>query len=288
MSGILSAKLLEKMSEGIVKDWLSEFLPGIISLIICVILSLVLYWIGSHIIRHFRRVVRKALEYKNAETGVIQFSDAIIKLVGYTVIIFLICRLFGVQSATFAAAIASLGVAVGLALQGSFANFAGGVLILVLKPFVVGDFIHEDTHGNEGTVKEISIFYTKLLTYDGRTVILPNGVLANSSMINVTNAGKRMMDLEFGISYEDDIQKARQIIQNVLDQDENILHEEDSFIFVKDLADSAVVMGVRAWVPSPEYWKTVWRTRELVKIAFDEAGISIPFPQVVVNKKRKH
>ena len=287
MSGIISYKLLENMGDGMVKDWLSEFLPEVLAFFWCILLSLVVYWLGSKLIKHFRRIVRKALELKGTEIGVMQFLDAIIKIIGYTAMIFLICRLFGVQSATFAAAIASLGVAVGLALQGSFANFAGGFLILVLKPFVVGDFIHEDTHGNEGTVTEISVFYTKLLTYDGRTVVLPNGVLANSSMTNLTMAGKRMMDLEFGISYEDDIKKAREIIQNVVDVDEKVLHEEEVLIYVKELADSAVVMGLRAWVPTSDYWKTMWRTRENVKIAFDEAGITIPFPQVTVHKKRK-
>ncbi len=286
MSNIISSKLLENMGDGLIKDWLSEFLPGVFGFFWCVVLSLLVYWIGVKLIGHFRRIVKKALTLKGAELGVIQFSDAILKIIGYTAVIFLICRLFGVQSATFAAAIASLGVAVGLALQGSFANFAGGFLILVLKPFVVGDYIHEDTHGNEGTVTEISIFYTKLLTYDGRTVVLPNGVLANSSMINFTTGGERMMDLEFSIAYEDDIKKAKEIIQNVIDADVAVIPGREVLIFVKELDDSAVIIGTRVWVASSGYWPERWRLIENVKLAFDEGGITIPFPQITVHKKK--
>ena len=288
MSGIISYKILENMSEGIVKDWLSEFLPSVFAFFWSVILSILVYWIGVKLIGHFRKAVKKALEIKRAETGVMQFSDAIVQIIGYIAIILLILKLFGIQSATVAAAIASVGVAVGLALQGSFANFAGGVLILLNKPFVVGDYIREDTHGNEGTVHEISIVYTKLMQIDGRIVVIPNGILANSSMVNMTSAGKRRLDSSFSISYDDDIQKARDIIRKIMDEDDRILHDEDVLIFVRELADSAVIIGLRAWTSTEDFWKVVWDTNEKVKYAFDEAGITIPFPQLTVSKLKKH
>ena len=288
MSGIISYKLLEDMSDGIVKDWLSEFLPSVLAFFWSIILSILVYYIGVKLIGHFRKAVKKALEIKRAETGVMQFSNAIVQIIGYIAIILLILKLFGIQSATVAAAIASVGVAVGLALQGSFANFAGGVLILLNKPFVVGDYIREDTHGNEGTVHEISIVYTKLMQIDGRIVVIPNGILANSSMVNMTSAGKRRLDSSFSISYDDDIKKARDIIRKIVDEDDRFLHDEDVLIFVRELADSAVIIGLRAWTSTEDFWKVVWDTNEKVKYAFDEAGITIPFPQLTVSKLKKH
>ncbi len=286
MSQLLSERILNDMSDGFAKAWLAGFLPGVFALFWSILLSLVTYWIGIRVIGHVRKIVRKGLDLHGAETGVKQFCDAVVRIIGFLLIAIIVLKLFGVQSASIAAAIASIGVAVGLALQGSFANFAGGVLILLLKPFVVGDYIKEDTHGNEGTVTEISIFFTKLTQVDGRIVIIPNGTLANSSMTNFTSSKERMMDLEFSISYEDDINKAKEIIRRIIDEDTVVLHEKDVLIFVKRLDDSAVILGMRAWVPTPDYWREVWRTNEMVKNSCDEEGITIPFPQITVHKKK--
>ena len=286
MSENISSFILQNAGDGLVKTVLESILPKALSFIISVILALLVYWIGIKIVGHVRKLIKKALNLRGTEVGVIQFTDALVWIIGYGVVIIAALRMFGVQSASVAAVVASIGVAASLALQGSLSNFAGGILILILKPFVVGDYIREDTHGNEGTVKEISIFYTKLSQIDGRIVVIPNGTLANSSLINMTSAGVRNLDMSFGISYEDDIRLAKELISNLVEVDDRIDKEREVSIFVRELADSAVVIGLRAWAPVDVYWKVLWDMNENVKYAFDEAGITIPYPQVTISRKR--
>jgi small conductance mechanosensitive channel len=164
-------------------------------------------------------------------------------------------------------------------------NFAGGVLILVLKPFVVGDYIVEDNKGREGTVKEIQLFYTKLVTADNKTVIIPNGSLANTSLTNVTAQDKRRLDFTVGISYDADLKKAKAILEDLFKKDEAIKKDKEIVVFVDSLGDSAVVLGARGWVASGDYWNTRWRILENVKLALDENGIGIPYQQIDVHVK---
>ena len=191
----------------------------------------------------------------------------------------------GVEPASIAALLASGGVAIGLALQGSLSNFAGGVLILLLKPFVVGDYIIEDTNKNEGTVKEIQIFYTKLATVDNKTIVIPNGTLANTSLTNVTAKDERRLDLTVGISYEADLKAAKETIEKILREDESVLQTEELIVYVDSLADSAVMIGSRCWVKTNEYWPARWRILEKIKLTLDENEIVIPYPQLVVHQK---
>ena len=176
-------------------------------------------------------------------------------------------------------------MAIGLALQGSLSNFAGGVLILLLKPFVVGDYIIEDSQKNEGTVKEIQIFYTKLSTVDNKTIVIPNGTLANTSLTNVTAKDVRRLDLSIDISYEADLRKAKEIIEGLLKEDDSILKEEEILVFVDQLGASSVVIGTRAWVKTDEYWPTRWRLLEEIKLALDENHIEIPYQQITLHMK---
>ena len=177
-------------------------------------------------------------------------------------------------------------MAIGLALQGSLSNFAGGVLILLLKPFVVGDYIIEDTNGKEGTVKEIQIFYTKLSTIDNKTIVIPNGMLTNNSITNATAKDERQLDLRVAISYDADIRQAKSVIENLLIKDECIIKNEQINVFVHELADNAVVLGIRAWVKNEEYWETRWRLLEEIKLLLDENGIEIPYPQMTVHMQK--
>ena len=169
------------------------------------------------------------------------------------------------------------GVAVGLALQGSLSNLAGGMLILFLKPFVVGDYIIEDSHGNEGTVKEIQIFYTKLATIDNKTIIVPNGTLANTSLTNVTDKDYRQLDLKVDIAYEADLRLAKKLLQGLVKNDPSVIQSMEHNVFVNELGSSSVVLGVRAWVKSEEYWPTRWRMLENIKLTLDENHIDIPY-----------
>ena len=217
--------------------------------------------------------------------GVKQFVDSMIKFSLYVILIFMIATNFGVESSSVAALIASAGVAIGLAVQGSLSNFAGGILILVLKPFTVGDYIIVTQENIEGTVKEIQIFYTKLATIDNQTVVVPNSILTNNSLTNVTARPERKLDLKVGISYEADLRKAKQIVEEKLRDDPSVIQDEEKRVFVDSLGDSAVVIGLRAWVKTDEYWTTRWRILEEIKLTFDEEGIEIPYNQLTVHMK---
>ena len=267
--------------------YISDKIPELIDFAIGVVLALLVFWMGAKIIKWIRKLIRISMEKGNVDKGVHQFVDSLVKFILYAILIFSIGSKFGLDTTSVAAALASCGVAIGLALQGSLSNFAGGVLILVLKPFVVGDYIVEDNKGREGTVKEIQLFYTKLLTVDNRTVIIPNGSLANTSLTNVTAQDKRRLDLSVGISYDADLKKAKELIEGLFRADADIIKEEDINVFVDNLGDSSVVIGARGWVKKEAYWTTKWRLTENIKLTLDENGIEIPFNQVVVHVKEQ-
>lgn len=266
-----------------IQTYVENHIPNVVEFLISVLLALMVFVIGVKVIKWLRKIVRKSLERANVDKGVQQFLDSMLKFGLYALLLFSIGKKFGLDTASVAALFASAGVAIGLALQGSLSNFAGGVLILLLKPFVVGDYIIEDTNKNEGTVAEIQIFYTKLYTLDNRTVIIPNGTLANNSITNITAQDRRRLDLRVDISYQADLKKAKRILEQLLVQDECILQEEEKNIFVDSLGESSVVLGLRAWVKTEEYWKTRWKLIEEIKLTFDKEGIEIPYKQVDVH-----
>lgn len=251
-----------------------------------VLIAALLFFIGSKAIGFIRRITKKSLQRANVETGVIQFLDGLIKAGLYGILVLVIAGTFGFDATSVVALVGSAGVTIGLALQGSLSNLAGGVLILLLKPFRVGDFIIESGHGTEGTVKEIGIFYTKLAMTDGKVVVLPNGNLANSSITNATDSPTRRVDLTVGISYDADIKKAKDVLQTLMDNDMDVLHSEPVSVFVDSLADSAVVLGMRCYCENPKYWDVRWRLLENAKNALDEADIEIPYQQLSVHVKQ--
>lgn len=271
---------------GKLAQYVSGKIPGIIDFAIGVVLALVVFFVGTKIIKWIRKLIKISMEKGNVDKGVCQFVDSLVKFALYAVLIFSIGSKFGLDTTSVAAALASCGVAIGLALQGSLSNFAGGVLILILKPFVVGDYIIEDNKGREGTVKEIQLFYTKLLTVDNKTVIIPNGSLANTSLTNVTAQDKRRVDLSVGISYNADLKKAKILIEELFRKDADVLQEEGITVFVDSLGDSAVVIGARCWVKKEAYWDVKWRLTESMKLTLDENGIEIPFNQIVVHMEK--
>lgn len=266
-------------------QYVQDSIPGLITFGLKVLAALVAFFIGRLVIRWIRKIVRRSFERSGADKGVEQFVDSLLKYGLYALLVFSLISSLGFDTTSVAAVLASGGVAIGLALQGSLSNFAGGVLILLLKPFVVGDYIIEDTNGKEGTVKEIQIFYTKLSTIDNKTIVIPNGMLTNNSITNATAKDERQLDLRVGISYDADIRRAKSVIENLLIKDECIIKNEQINVFVHELADSAVVLGIRAWVKNEEYWETRWRLLEEIKILLDENGIEIPYPQMAVHMK---
>lgn len=201
----------------------------------------------------------------------------------YAFLIFQIAVKLGIDATTIATVIGSATVTIGLAFQGSLKNCIGGILIMLLHPFRVGDYIIEDNHKNEGTVSEITIFYTKLATIDNKIILLPNGALADTSITNVTNEDNRRVELKVGISYQSDIRKAKSVITSLIEANEKILKDKEYSIFVDDLGDSSVVLGMRFWTRTEDFWPVRWAMLEEIKYAFDENGIGIPFPQMDVH-----
>lgn len=281
---ILQEELHIAKDSGALNELLTELPEKALRLGIRILLAAVAFIIGVQIIKILRRILKKSLRRAHAEVGVVQFLDSLAKVLLYVLLIFLIASGFGLDAASIVALLGSVGVAIGLALQGSLANFAGGVLILLLKPFKVGDYIKEDAKGNEGTVSEIQLFYTKLQTPDNRIIILPNGTLANTSMTNVTEAPVRRLDLMVGIAYDSDIKRAKEVLTEMLKKDEAVLKDREMTVFVDQLADSSINLGIRFWVDKENYWPAKWRLTEETKYALDGAGITIPFPQLDVHQ----
>ena len=241
------------------------------------------FLVGVHLIKLVRRIVKKSMMRANAELGAIQFTDSFIKAALYVLLVMMLASSFGLDAASVVAVLGSAGVAIGLAVQGSLSNLAGGVLILVLKPFKVGDYIKESFTGHEGTVSQIQIFYTELVTPDNQTVILPNGNLANNSLVNITMQEVRRMDVTVGISYHADLKRAKAVLMGILEEDEAVLKDRDMLVFVSELGSSSVVLGVRCWFRQEDFWQGKWRVTEECKLRLDECGIEIAYDQLDVH-----
>lgn len=278
------AQLLQEISDnpGAIRTYLEGMVPSLLSFLMQVIVAIIVLLIGSRIIKFLLKLIKKSLDRSKVEAGVVTFLCSLVKYSLYFVLAMIILAQFGVTTSSVVAVLGSAGLTLGLALQGSLSNFAGGVLILLLKPFVVGDYIIDGATGQEGTVSSITIFYTKLLTIDNRLILIPNGTLSNSSITNVTHMEKRRIDLLIGVSYEANLAKTKQVLLDVVKSEDKILPGEPVDVYVSELADSSVQMGVRAWVKTEDYWPIRWKMTEDIKNALDANGISIPYPQMDV------
>lgn len=267
-----------------IPEFVGKHIPDFVQFGIRALVAVLIFFVGRFLIRWLRKRVKYFFNRTNADAGVAQFTDSILKFGLYVVLVMIILANLGVELSSFMALFAGAGVGVTLALQGTLSNFAGGVLILMLKPFKVGDYIIEDTNKDEGTVKEIQIFYTKLTTVDNKTIVIPNGMLTNNSLTNVTAKNERQLDLRISISYGADLKKAKHLLEAMLVEDEKIMTETAEWsVFVDSLGESAVVLGVRAWVRTDEYWPVRRALLERIKLEFDEEGIEIPYPQMTVH-----
>ncbi len=271
----------------VIEEFLQNLLSGALSFGLQLVLAAVVFIIGGRIIAIIRKVAKKAMVRKDMDLGVQQFLDSFIKASCYVLLIFLILTMFGVTTASIVAVLGSAGIAIGLALQGSLSNFAGGVLILILKPFKVGDYIIESGSGKEGTVKEISIFYTKLTTVDNQTVILPNGALSDTSIVNVTAQPNRRLILTIPIAYDADLKKAKELLLYEVENDPDRVASEECIVYVSELADSSVNLQARLWIPTEKYWDVKWRLTEKMKYVYDENNIEIPYQKIDVNIQNK-
>lgn len=265
------------------EKFIAELPEKALSLGVRVLFTAIVFIIGLKLIKLIRKVVKKSLTKASVELGVIQFLDGLLKIVLNIVLFLIVASNFGVDATSVVALMGSAGVTIGLALQGSLSNLAGGILILVLKPFRVGDYIIEDSNGNEGTVKEIGIFFTKLQTGDNKIVILPNGTLANNSITNYSEAHFRRVDITVGISYDADIKKAKDTLQRIIDEDADVMQDDTKQVFVDSLGTSEVVLGLRVYCENAKYWELKWRLLETIKLAFDAENIEIPYQQLAVH-----
>lgn len=266
------------------QKYLDEHTSQLISFGIKVVLSIVVLYIGSRLIRWVLGLVRRSLGRTGMDKGAVQFLCSFLKALLYILLIFGIGMNFGIKESSVAALLGTAGVTIGLALQGGLSNLAGGVMLLIFKPFQVGDYIIVDkANGWEGTVYKIEICYTTLLSVDYRHIVIPNGTLSGNTVVNLTARDMRKLELKIGISYDSDMHKAKQILEQIIKDDKGTREDQGMLVYVDELAESAVTLGLRVWVPTEDYWTVRWRLNETIKDEFDRQGIRIPYRQLDVH-----
>lgn len=248
----------------------------------CVIALLILI-IGLKLSNYVVKLCKRVFERSKMDLMIQTFLLSCMRIGLKILVVFIAVQQVGVQASSIIAVIGSAGLAVGLSLQGSLSNIAGGVILLIVKPFQVGDYILEESSGKEGTVQSIGIMYTKLSSMDNKAILIPNGNLSNASITNVTNQDKRRVDLLVGIEYSEDIKKVKEILSEVIESEPVLLKEDPVKVYVSDFRESCIDIGIRYWVRTEDYWESRWRVLEKIKYAFDEAGVTIPFNQIDVN-----
>ena len=263
-------------------ETLKNMIPGLMSLGYRLLVVAFIIIIGMRIISSVKKMFSRSFERMEMEISLRKFLMSVLSVAMYLLLALIAADKLGFNPASLIAVVGSAGVAVALSLQESLSNFAGGIIIMVMKPFRVGDYIVTTTTGIEGTVKIIGLIYTSLLTPDNRMVVIPNGGLANSSITNVTAEDKRRIEIQVGISYESDLRRAKELLLQILDTHPMALHEEDRMpqVFVWELGSNSVVLGGRVWTKMEDYWTVKFEITEQIKLTFDREGIEIPYQRV--------
>ena len=262
-------------------DTVKNWLPALSGFAMDLLAAVLILIIGFKVVGAVRRMAERSFARMEMELSLRKFLLSLIQALLYALLIFMAAEKIGIQSSSIIALLGSAGVTLGLALQGSLSNFAGGVLILLVRPFKVGDYIVSQY--GEGTVAVIGLVYTTLNTVDNKTVVIPNGSLSNSPITNATAEEFRRLDLTVGISYQADLKKAKDILLNIYTSHPKVLKDHPIQVFVDSLADSAVIIGGRGWTATDDYWQTRWDIIETIKLRLDEAGIEIPYNQMDVH-----
>lgn len=257
------------------------YLPKLLDFAVNLVIAVIIFIIGRLLIKLVLKLLNKFFIRSKIEVSVQKFLDSLIKAGLYIILLIIICAQVGIETTSFLAVIGSIGLAIGLALQGSLSNFAGGVLILILKPFKVGDYI-KSGNGEEGTVNKIDLFYTSIVTGDNVLIIVPNASLANNTIVNSSVFGKRRMDVSFAISKTSDVAKTKEVIYSMLNKHGKVLKGEELFVFVKELAGNQIIMEFRAWFASEDFGDAGFSIMEEVKAVLDENQIEMPGNQVEV------
>lgn len=258
---------------------------NVFPVLIHILIAIVIYFIGTKIIKLLLNLLKKTLTKAKVEAGVLTFLSSTARIALYAVLCFAIFDILGIATTTIITVLGSLGLTIGLALQGSLSNFAGGVLILVLKPYRVGDYIV--TCGEQGTVTEIDIFYTKLMTVDNKKVVIPNGTISNSNIVNVSNEPQRRIELILPIAFSSDINQVKALLRALAERNERVLKDQPIDIYIDEFANSSINIGFRVWAKSEDFWELKWQLMEQIKEIFDANHIKIPFNQldVTINNK---
>lgn len=275
---------LQQLKPNVILETIKGWTPGLLSFGYRLLIALVIILIGMRIIKSGRKILQRTFQRMDLDLSLSKFLISVLDAIAYALVLFIAADKIGIPSASIIALIGSAGLAIGLSLQGSLANFAGGILILMMRPFVVGNYIICDKA--EGTVHDIGLVYTTLMTVDNKKVTIPNGNLSNDTIINVTVQEKRRVDIRVGIGYSSDMKAAKAILEDIYRSHPLVLEEDGITIFVDELADSAVMIGGRGWTKTEDYWKARWDITESIKERFDAAGIEIPFNQMDVNIKQ--
>lgn len=249
------------------------------------IIGIFLLWIGWKLAKKIVNILNKALERRNVDVTIRSFLDTFLEVILKGLVILVVLEYVGIKTTGVAALVASAGVAIGLALQGSLSNFAGGLVILLIRPFNVGDYV--EGAGHNGVIEKIGMFYTHMVSVDNKLILVPNGTLANGSIVNYSAKELRRVDLTFGVGYEQDILKVKRVLSNIVEAHDLILKTPEPFIALSNHGDSAINFVVRVWVNNSDYWKVHFDLLESVKVAFDNEDISIPYPQMDLHIKNE-
>lgn len=272
-------------SADLVKDSLNQVVSWLIGKAGSVAIAIICILIGLKIVNVLLKIINRSFEKSRLEPSVSGFLLSILRMLGYILVFITAAAIVGIEVTSFVTILGTASLAIGLALQGALSNLAGGVLILMLKPFQVGDYIIENEKNNEGEVVSIDIFYTRLKTHDNKVVVIPNGILTNNSLINLTEEAKRKVEIKISVAYQSDICQVKKLVNELLSEDGRILQEEPKDIFIDSFDESGMTLGIRVWVPTNEYWSVTWSLREQIKAAFDENGIEIPYNRLEIDIK---
>ncbi|NVJ87232.1 MAG: mechanosensitive ion channel family protein [Algoriphagus sp.] len=273
-----------EISPELAEELLQKGLDLAYSILPKLVYAALFYFIGRWIVGKLVRSFEKILEKRESNPSLNNFLVGVIKALLYVSLIIGIATILGVPLTSFVAVLGAAGLAIGLALQGSLSNFAGGVLILLFKPFKVDDVI--TAQGHTGTVREIGIIYTRMTTFDNKEIIIPNGGLANSDVINMSTQQKRRVDMTVGVAYGTNIKVARETILAIFKNDERVLQDPEPVVFLNNFGDSSLDLVIRVWTEAPNLWPVYFDSMEAINLAFEEKGIEIPFPQRVVHQAK--
>ena len=272
-----------------IKHWFSrsmleEWLNAGINFGLRVILVVVLFWLGKIVITRLKKIFNGILRRRNIEGVAVSLLDSVFTAILYIALFLFLAGVLGVKSVSFAAVLASMGLAVGMALSGQLQNLAGGVIIIVTKPFKLGDFI--SSQGTDGTVKAVRLFHTEVLTPDNKAAFIPNGLLSSNNIINYSHENIRRVEWTIGIEYNEDFDRARNLLRSIIESDARILKTPDYTIALLSLGASSVNIVIRAWTANETYWDVFLDINERIYKEFNAAGIGFPFPQLTVHQAK--